>query len=350
VSIADSHHTALARLAGQEATLRKEMARHEADAAKALDDMRRAEESAGRTKSATTLRSHLNTADRARKKAVESGKKAAAVSQKLAQNANVQAGKTRLLRSAEASERKAAQRVADQRRRKETEHAKALARLSKAEVRYVHIRPPEPETLRVLYLTANPAMDLRTDVEVRQVQQALRGAKYRDRVMIAQRPAATFQDLLDGLNDIRPHIVHFSGHGAQGLIQLESGVLEENDGALVSFEMFLQALDATDTPPTLLVLNACDTLEGAELLLPAVPIVIAMADSVSDIAATVFAQQFYAAVGSGQSVGSALKQGKIKVASVMIDDGADALPQHLAREGIDIDQIVLVQLDSEAGA
>lgn len=40
-----------------------------------------------------------------------------------------------------------------------------------------------------------------------------------------------------------------------------------------------------------LVLNACDTLDGAEVLLPSVPVVIAMSDTISDIGAAVFASK-----------------------------------------------------------
>lgn len=96
------------------------------------------------------------------------------------------------------------------------------------------------------------------DAEVRQVQQALRGAKYRDGVEIALRPAATFQDLLDGLNDVRPHIVHFLGHSGGESIHLDNGDMERNEGQEVDFVLLVKALDATDTPPELLLMNSCD--------------------------------------------------------------------------------------------
>src|SRR5690606_3160381 len=115
--------------------------------------------------------------------------------------------------------------------------------------------------------------------------------------------AATFQDLLDGLNDVRPHIVHFSGHGGGQAINLDNGELAAPDADVVGFELLVDALGATDQPPQLLVLNACDTLAGTEVILPAVPVVIGMTDDVPDMAAILFAQQFYAAIASGQSVG-----------------------------------------------
>jgi hypothetical protein len=63
-----------------------------------------------------------------------------------------------------------------------------------------------------------------------------------------------------------------------------------------------KALRATDTPLKLLVLNACDTLDGADVLLDVTPVVIAMSAGVSDLAAAVFAARFYAAIASAQSV------------------------------------------------
>jgi hypothetical protein len=340
---ADSYRRDLARLLDKEAALRKEMQRHESDAAKATESARRQESSAQRTSSASSRNTYLNAAGRDRKKAVDASKKAADVGKKLADNARDQANKKRSLESAEKSERQAAEREAVRSRQKEKDHAREIARLSAPQVHYVHIRPPEPEKLRVLYLTANPGMDLRTDMEVRQVQQALRGAKYRDLVDVQQRPAATFQDLLDGLNDIRPHIVHFSGHGGDESLVFDGGDIQSPSEKFIDFGLLMKALDATDAPPRLLVLNACDTLDGAAAILPAVPVVIAMSDAVLDFAAILFAQQFYAAVASGQSVGSALRQAKVRIESALIDDDASELPQHIARDDIEIDGLVLVQ-------
>lgn len=347
MAISDSYRSDLARLKDKEAALRKEVNRHHSDEAKALEDARKQVVSASRSTSASSRNMSLSNAERARKRAVDAGKKAADVSQKLSQNAKDQASKQRMLQSAERSEQQALDRDADRRRTKEKNHAKEVARLSSTKVHYVHVRPPEPEKLRVLYLTANPHMDLRTDTEVRQVQQALRGAKYRDRVEVIQRPAATFQDLMDGLNDIRPHLVHFSGHGGGEALEFDRGDPDAANGRVVGFDLLVEALNATDEPPKLLVLNACDSLAGAAVILPAVPVIVGMSDSVPDVAAIVFAQQFYAAIASSQSVGSALKQARVAIKAVLLDGDASALPQHVARDDIDIDTLVLVEVPDE---
>lgn len=343
MSQSENYRRDLERLKVKEASLQKDLQRHEADVHKAKENSRRYEGQIRPTSSASSVKSALSSAARENKKALDAGTKVADIKKKLADNARDQGAKLRSLQTAEKSDRQAEDREIQRRRQKDKDHAREISRLSSPQVQYVHIKPPEPEKLRVLYLTSNPGMDLRTDAEVRQVQQALRGAKFRDLVSVEQRPAATFQDLLDGLNDVRPHIIHFSGHGGAESLVMEGGDLEGGSEHVVSFPLLVRALDATDHTPTLLVLNACDSLEGAELILPAVPVVIAMSDNVLDIAAILFGQQFYAALASGQSVGSALKQAKVKIEVAMIDEEASELPQCISRDDVDIAALVLVK-------
>lgn len=355
------HRRELTRLIEKQAALKNDNQRHEADAAKANNAARRYEEQAGKASSASSATTAYNSAKREKDRALQAAKKAADVSKKIADNARDQDSRRRSLDAAEKSDQQAQNREDqrrnqkeksdrqtrdredERRRQKEKSHAREVAKLSTPQVHYVHIRPPELEKLRVLYLTANAGTDLRTDTEIRQVQQALRGAKFRDLISVEQRPAATFQDLLDGLNDVQPHIVHFSGHGGGQSLLMDDGAIEDGAGTSVTFSLLVKALGATDQPPTLLVLNACDTLDGAEAILPAVPVVIAMADTVLDVAAIVFAHQFYAALASGQSVGSALKQAKVAIEAAMIEAGAEDLPTCITREDLDISQLVLVK-------
>jgi hypothetical protein len=344
MSQADTYRRDLTRLREKEAALRKELIRHQSDEAKALEDARKQMASASKASSPSSRNSYASAADRARKKAIDSGRKIADITHKIAQNSKEHASKLSSLRNVERTEQATAEREDERRRRKELEHARQLNRLAAIpQIRYVHVRQPEPEKLRVLYLTANPGLDLMTEAEVRQVQQALRGARYRDRVEVQLRPAATFQDLLDGLNDVRPHIVHFSGHSGEQAIQFDHGGVTKNDGDIVDFALLVQALAATDKPPELLVLNSCYSLEGASVVLPAVPVIIGMSDAVPDTAAIVFSQQFYAAIASGQSVGAALRQGKVKIMAVLLDGDAGELPDFVARDDVDLDSLVLVK-------
>jgi len=91
--------------------------------------------------------------------------------------------------------------------------------------------------LSVLYLLANPDADnsLRVDAEVRRVQEAIRGSKFRQNVSVLYRPAADVQSLLDGLNDHRPQVVHFSGHGDEAGIATDTGSVKRPEVRMLSY-------------------------------------------------------------------------------------------------------------------
>lgn len=342
MSAADTYVQDLARLREIETTLRKELNQHQADEARALEDALRQLMLANKSESQALRDSYGGAAQQARQKAIEAGRKATEVAQQIARNEKLQENTLSRLRSAERAGQLASLPETERLRREEAQHVRQLERLARiADVRYKPLRAPAAEKLRVLYLTSHPFLDLTTELEVRQVQQALQGAKYRDRVEVQLRPAATFPDLIAALNSVRPHIVHFSGHTSE-VFRLDDGDIMPG-GNSVDFTSLVRALVATDRPPELLVLNACGPLKRAAPVLPAVPVVMGLADSMLDTAAIVFSQQFYAAIASGQSVGAAFRHGKAKVEAVLLEDDASELPDCLVREDVDLDTLVLVR-------
>jgi CHAT domain len=176
--------------------------------------------------------------------------------------------------------------------------------------------------LVVLYLAANPdeANSLRIDAEVRSVQEALRGSVFRDNVQMEYRPAADLNSLINGLNDHRPQIVHFSGHGHEKGIATDTGKAQKSPVKELAFDLLAKALAATDSPPQIVVLNSCKSSGAKKALLPVVKILVSMRDTVTDIAAMAFATQFYAALASGQSVKAAVAQGAVAVEAVSISE------------------------------
>lgn len=165
--------------------------------------------------------------------------------------------------------------------------------------------------LKIAFLSTNPAGDLRTDVEIRNVQRVLRSANHRDQIDMRHIPAAEWLDLVDMLNEFEPHIVHFSGHGGNIEILFDN----DNGGKELDFERINRFLKATNNGPILLVLNACDTVHGADIFLESVKAVIAMSSSIDDAAADFFATRFYAALANGQNIKNSLEQAKTSLSA-----------------------------------
>ena len=195
--------------------------------------------------------------------------------------------------------------------------------------------------LDVLYSTANPdsASPLRVDVEMRQVQEEVRRSKLRDNIALHYRPAANLKSIQDGLNDLSPGIVHFSGHGNYSGIAVDHAKVKPPSGKIVSFDLLAKAIKAVDNPPHVVVLNACHSTEAKSAFLPPAKALVLMGDSISDFAATAFAAQFYAAIASGQSLQAAFDQGVVAVATVSLAE--EKTPQLLVAKGVNPRKLLL---------
>jgi hypothetical protein len=199
--------------------------------------------------------------------------------------------------------------------------------------------------LTVLYMLANPdpgpdpSKHIRPEAEARMVQEAVRASKFRDSVDIQIRVAADLSTMLDGLNDHAPQIVHFSGHSSTKSLAVDSGAVSAPAKQILSYELFAKALDATDRKPAIVVLNSCLSAAARKEVLKSAQAMIGMVDTISDIAAAAFAQQFYAALASGQSLASSFKQGVVAVEAVSLSE--KATPQLFIRDGADPSSVVL---------
>jgi hypothetical protein len=233
-------------------------------------------------------------------------------------------------------------RLADDRRTADKVPTKRRPVLSRGSVkRLTRTALKSKKHLNVLYLVANAdrSNPLRVDAEVRRVQQAIRGSVFRDNITVEYRPAADLGSLIDGLNDVRPQIVHFSGHGYRGGVVTDTGKVSQPRSKIVSFELLGKALSATDKVAEVVVLNSCESSSASKVLLPGAKVVITMRTSVTDIAASAFATRFYAAIASGQSVQSAFRQGTVAVEAVSIRE-ADT-PEIFTGKGVDLSKVVL---------
>lgn len=363
MSNADGLRRQLASIKTKDAQLARDITRAEEEASKLRSASFLKVQSAQRTTSLSTASSHLRGAQEDERRALVAEKKAAELRRKAAENNKQGVQLQSRLRSAENAERRSQDREAarrlqesNRRARSEEAHARKLRRLA-GEARQDWDYLSERGDLRVLYLTANPtaierrvtAPDgslieeshwLRTEAEVREVQEAVRGSRLRGMINVQHRPAATFDSLLNGLNDLTPQILHFSGHGGSGAVVLDAGKVGEDQESTLSFDQLKKVLLAVDTPPKLLVLNACDTVSQAEQFLDVVAVVIAMSATIADSAAIVFAKRFYAAIASGQTVQSAFNQAKVAMEFSSLEDAE--LPTLIGRDENTSKELVLI--------
>ena len=171
------------------------------------------------------------------------------------------------------------------------------------------------------------------------MQQEVRGSKFRDNIDLHYRPAADLKSLIQGLNDLAPAIVHFSGHGNETGVATDDVRSARPAGKLVTFELLGKAIASTDMPPKVIVLNSCESAGAKKSFFPAAKAIVAMGDSIGDLAAIAFAANFYAAIAAGQSLQSAFAQGKVAVEAVSINEANT--PELIMADKVNAKKIIL---------
>jgi CHAT domain len=196
------------------------------------------------------------------------------------------------------------------------------------------------DKIKVLLLSANPAGtgQLKLDEEVREIQEKVRAAAHRDLIQIVVAPAVRPADLLQAMNEHEPHVVQFSGHGNQ-----DAGILvcdEQGQPKVISGEALAELFESTYKNVQVVVLNACYSKPQAEAIANIVPCVIGMKDTIGDKAARVFAASFYSALGFGNSVEQAFRQG---LARLKLEGIAQShIPGLLTRSDVKASEIIPV--------
>jgi uncharacterized protein YjbI with pentapeptide repeats len=185
----------------------------------------------------------------------------------------------------------------------------------------------------ILILAANPkgTATLRLDEEARELQNGLERSRYRDQFAIQQRWAVTPTEVRRALLDLKPTIVHFSGHGIgresipnpspadarklnvgdNSATEPEGLVLENAVGQpqLVSSEILADLFGLFSDHLECVVLNACFSEVQAAAIARHIPYVVGMRRAIGDQAAIKFAIGFYDAILAGESVEFAYKLG-----------------------------------------
>jgi hypothetical protein len=176
------------------------------------------------------------------------------------------------------------------------------------------------------------------DEDVRQIRQMVRAAEHRDALDFDVRWAARTDDLLQALNEKRPQVVHFSGHGGN-----EGLVLVASDGCgphRVDAAALAQLFEVFRGDIRVVVLNACFSLPQAEAIAQVVGCAIGTRCEISDAAAITFGASFYRAIAFGHSVQMAYDQACTALALEHFEDRE--CPQLVVGPGVDPARLVLV--------
>ncbi len=192
---------------------------------------------------------------------------------------------------------------------------------------------------RILFLGANPAgSQLALDEESRAIEQKIRSTDQRDSLELITKWAVRPDDLLEYLNEYRPHVVHFSGHGTE---EEQIILVDESRRAFpVSAAALKQLFTTLKDNIRVVVLNACYSRDQAEAIVEVIDCAIGMKQEIGDNAARAFAASFYRAVGYGHSVNDAFEQGKVALMLQGIPE--ETTPTLLVRAGVDADTLFLV--------
>lgn len=176
----------------------------------------------------------------------------------------------------------------------------------------------------ILLLAADPTntgVRLRLDEEQREIEEKLRSARLRSRFELVVRVAVRPEDVSQALLDVKPDIVHFSGHGTTtGELCFENrrGEIHRiSPNALATlFRQFANQVKCV-------ILNACYSKKQANAIAKHIKYVIGTSRSIGDEAAIAFAVGFYQALGAGRTIRGAYNMGCVQI---KMHDASESMP------------------------
>ena len=167
----------------------------------------------------------------------------------------------------------------------------------------------------------------------------VRKSEHRDALRLEARWAVRPLDVLQAINELRPRIVHFSGHGSENdeiVFQDEAG-----NAKLVTKEAIVSTIAAGSDDLQLVFFNTCNSSSQAELVVHHVAAAVGMNATIGDDAARVFAAQFYSAIGFGLSVDRAFKQARAALLLEGIPE--ESTPELFTAPGLEATALILVR-------
>jgi hypothetical protein len=175
-------------------------------------------------------------------------------------------------------------------------------------------------SIRLAFLAANPidTNRLRLDREFRGMGERLRQGKVGKKIVLSSHWALRPEDLAGILLRVKPHIVHFSGHGTSAGI-----ILEDPSGrhVVAPTSALAELFGIVSKSIQCVVLNACYSQSHAEAIASHVGVVVGTTKAISDEGAIRFAAGFYQAVAFGRDLKTAFELGVNDVRLHNLPDG-----------------------------
>lgn len=169
-----------------------------------------------------------------------------------------------------------------------------------------------PEKIKILFLAAEPVdtQRLRLGQEIRDIEQKLRAAPKARSFQLISQWAVRPGDLMEALMIHQPTVVHFSGHASGGKLILEN---EKGETQLIEGRHLAALLAGFSETLRLVVLNACFTSPGFDVLGGVVDYTVGTISALADSTAIRFSSCFYQALAFGNSVQAAYELAKNQI-------------------------------------
>jgi TPR repeat protein len=191
--------------------------------------------------------------------------------------------------------------------------------------------------ITVLFLAADPGGTLRLDEDVRETQQRIEDDRTESVMDFRWKPAARPNDLVRALRRTRPQIVHFSGHGNEGVLVFASQ--DGLDKRRVSTAAMTKAFQVFRNDVRLVVLSACYSRSQAEAIAQVVGCAIGTSGEILDEDAIRFNADFYGAIASGESVQAAFDQARTVLE---LNEPGPVLPELVHRDDVNPARLFLL--------
>jgi hypothetical protein len=197
--------------------------------------------------------------------------------------------------------------------------------------------------VHILFLAANPTDSRRIELEqeFNRIRTALLTTPLGARVALFSRWDVRPEQLLSLIEQHRPQVVHYSGHGtSDGELRLSGS---QGETRLVDANTLQRVFRVAGAGVRLVLLNACSSRSEGQLLSEVVDCVIAMAQQITDAAATIFSEDFYRALGNGSDVEHAFDHARLQVELSGLPE--QDIPQLFCRPPITSRSLSLATLD-----